>query len=583
MKKIVKFFPLFAVVSILTIAFYNKTIPLEDPFGYFQKNKGKTSIKTSFLFHNVTVQSGITHKHEVYIPAIEAANSYPRNHMNASISVADYDNDGLVDLFFTTQIEGKKNYLYKNLGDWRFEDVTDKVGLGVDTNTPGNSVAAAFFDYNNDGWIDLYVVKAGCHKLFKNIKGRSFIDVSQQLGIDKICGFSTGISILDYDKDGFLDVYISNFFDSGPIKAGKEYTLGVAMTANNVDGGPNFLLKNTEGKQFVNVAQELGVDDRGLTWATGIQDLNADGYPDMYNANDFGYDKAFLNHEGKHFTDITKQFFKHKASRNGMNVDYGDVKHNGQPMIYITNVSKVGLKTGANILWVRNGEKYYDIAGKLNLDKCGWGWGAKFFDVDRNGWLDLITVNGFWNNGKKSYWYRWTTLDALPAFLRQDLKVQPSSKGSQMAAEQKNCLFLANPNEYTDIAEESGITDTMEGRGIAIADLDNDGALDLVIANHNDRPILYKQTPLNNNNWVGLKLKYKHRDAIGAVVKATTKFTQTMQVYPTNGYASQSDSRVYFGLGDEKFVNIEVQWPNGEKQNIKNISINKYNLVTYDK
>lgn len=582
-KVITATIPIFIVAGLLSYGFINNSLPLQDPFTLFQHNKGLKEKNSDFSYEDITEKAGIHHRHQVYLPSEKAMNIYPRNHMNASISVADYDNDGYMDLFFTTQKEGQRNYLYRNLGNETFEDVTEAVGLGVDDNKPGNSVAAVFFDMDNDGWQDLYVAKAGCHKLFRNVKGK-FHDVSEIYGVHQICGFSTGVNVFDFNRDGFLDLYITNFYDSGPIESGKDFVGTTELTSYNRRGGANFLLENKNGRAFKEVAQELGVGDTGLGWSAGFSDFDDDGYPDIYIANDFGQDRIYKNIKGKSFEDITGSVVGVQPTRNGMNAEFGDFNHTGRPSAYVTNVSKIGNKRGANLLWnINKNGRFQNISFRMGVDRCGFSWGAKFFDADRDGWLDLITVNGFWNAGQQSYWYKWVTLDGLPAFLRRNPAFHPSTEGTQMAANQASCLFIRKGKQFVDLAQESGITDLYEGRGVAIADINNDGALDIIVANHNERPSLYKQIPANKNRWIGLTLVpsgTRNGDAIGA--KATLKtphFTQTAQLFPANGYASQSDPRLYFGLGQETEVAIEIEWPDGRSQTLPKLAVDKYHVV----
>lgn len=578
--------PIVFLASLIFYGFYNEAIPQRDPFTLFQTNKGHQVANSEFHFVEVARKLGITHKHEVYDPSPESMTLYPRNHMNASVSVGDYDNDGLMDIFFTTQKEGRRNYLYRNTGGGHFADVTEEVGLGEDRNVPGNSVAAAFFDFDGDGWSDLYISKVGCHKLFRNIRGH-FKDISNETGVDQVCGFSTGVNVFDFNKDGYLDLFITNFFDSGPIHSGKEFNGTTELTSHNRRGGPDFLLQNMAGKEFKNVAPQLGVADTGLGWSAGISDIDGDGFPDIYIANDFGQDRIYKNNKGLSFEDITGTLVGVQPTRNGMNAEFGDVNHTGRPAAYVTNVSKIGNKRGANLMWaISPSGKFQNISFKMGTDRCGFSWGAKFFDANRDGWLDLITTNGFWNAGEKSYWYKWATLDGLPAFLRKDPANHPMTEGTQLAANQPNCLFVRKAGRFTDIAQESGIDDLFEGRGVAIVDLDNDGALDVVIANHNERPTVYKQVPTNQNHWIGFTLssgKSKNRNAIGAKVQIkTSSFTQTIQLYPANGYASQSDPRAYFGLAGDSSVDLEIEWPDGHRQKVSSLSVDEYHKISED-
>jgi hypothetical protein len=568
----------------------NGAIPTTDPYSAYQLDSWKKQRKKpiSFRFEDVTKELGILHSNENY----ESLNIYMRNLKarggSASVLAHDFDDDGFVDLFFTTQKDGKSNFLYRNINGKFFKDVTKEWGLDSDKNYPWAAKAAIFFDYDNDGKNDLFIAKKGCHSLFKN-RGDHFVDVSMPTKVRGLCSDASGVNVFDYDGDGYLDIFITNFLPPGNLatSSSKEFFGTVSLTGNNREGGQDFLLRNNRGEFFTNVAESAQVADVGLGWAAGVSDMNLDGRPDIYIANDFGPDQLYLNKGNGMFENKTKSALGVLFSRNSMNVEFGDIDNNGTQDIYVTNVSRIGFRVGANYLWKSDGQgNFSNRSVNRRLDRCGWGWGAKFFDADRDGWLDLFSVTGFFS-GKtnRPYWYIYTTLSSLPAFFRKNPAFHPYSGNFSMASNQSSCLFMSSAEGFFDVAEESGITDKLNGRGVAILDYDNNGTLDIAVANLDAPPIVYKNTVSNDFPWIGFKLEAStsNRNAYGSrVTLVTSGSTQTRELYPGNGFAGQSDDRIFFGLGKNKIESVSVTWPSGKTQIIPNPKLNRYQTI-YEK
>lgn len=490
---------------------------------------------------------------------------------------------------------GQVNGLFRNIQGQRFEDVTQAWGLGEDQNTEWPTSAAAFVDINRDGRLDLFVARLGCHGLFINT-GKKFEDRSQEFGLDRVCTHAASVAILDFNLDGFPDIYVGNFLKPGPLKDGKpyrQYDLRWGATSYNRDGGENLLLLNQEGTRLFDAARELRVNDVGLNWAVGIYDRNGDGFPDLYLANDFGIDTLYINRHGLRFMDHTQHFLGRHTSRNSMSAEMGDVDGDGEMEIYATQMSRLGSPIGKNLLWKKNPEEtperpawMVNIAPQLNIDKCGWGWGAKFADVDNDGAIDLLVANGsFQGTKKKPYWFQLFTYQNLPSFIRTGPYINYSLDSFSLADEQPNCLFMNKGmgQEWPDVATQVGITDLLNGRGVATLDLNNDGALDFAIANHIAEPKIYLNHPAHRRPWVGVEVRSAcHRPVLGTKLQLSCQDNrQTREIYPTNGFNAQSDGRVHFGLGNcrDQDLKVELLSPYSGKKSEHAVKVGQYNVL----
>ena len=543
--------------------------------------------KLDFKFEEIGTKIGLNHKHRLYIVNPVLSGYKAVRPVNASVSVADVNNDGYMDLYFTVSRQGELNRLYLGTKEGIFRDATVEYGLDVDKNDPGVSIASAFMDYDNDGYPDLVVTRAGCSSLYKNIQGKKFVDVSAETGLDKVCIHSSGISVLDYDKDGYLDLYISGNYTVDPVHdTYKDLTYYPRLSKwARYRGGKNYLLKNIKGHKFEIQKKALGADNGFYAWSSGVTDVNGDSWPDIIVANDANITRVYMNHEGKYFTEETKNIMPVEWQTFNMGVETGDIDNDGKMEFFVPNVSmSTYFPGGKNFLFKLNDEmKYEQISTQKNVDRCGWAWGSKFFDINKDGYLDLFVSNGYFGDGPKNYAYKFVSYNMLPPFIIRSGRDFPTTEGHQLENGQKNCFYLNDHGKsFENVAEQVGITDEFNGRGVAVIDYNNDGNLDVVVANHNERPVFYKSTVSNNNNWIGFRLQgtISNRDGVGATVRIFDGKTHQMREnYPANSFASQSDPRLYFGLGQSTDINIEITWPSGIIQKVKNYKINSYNLI----
>lgn len=584
--------------AILVAGVWQRSLPTSDPYYGYQK-KAETPGPLGFKFKDVTQDLGINFQHSIHHSTVPVQRAQDRRfHASAAVAVTDLNNDGYYDLFFTTMEGGKTNALYLNEKGTKFRDVTAEWGLDADKNDPWPATAALFLDIDNDGDQNLFIARAGCHSLFNNVGGK-FEDHSESSGINSYCTHGRAANFLDFNLDGRLDIYVGNFLKPGELserKPYKDYDIRIGATNYNREGGENLLFANLGGEKFTELAREFSINDPGLNWAIGILDTDDDFFPDVYLANDFGVDTFYFNKFGRKFVDQTRSLIGRHTSRNSMSVETADFDGDGSIDIYATQMSRLGSPIGKNLLWI-GGEghrRMVNIAPQLRADKCGWGWGAKFIDPDNDGDLDLIVANGYFSGTeKKPYWYQFFTLQNLPAFIREGHLIDYSIDRFSLADEQPNCLFL-NPGKglpMVDVAVESGITDLANGRGVASVDFDNDGRMDFVIANHMASPIVYHNLPPEGSstspqNWIGVKLKSRcHKPVFGTKVYATCDGNrQFRELYPANGFNSQSDERLHFGLGScsEKSVKVETISPYTKKPTQHSLKPNTYNSVQID-
>ncbi len=576
--------PILATVSIFCYYKYR-----EAANDYFRFNKKESySEKLEFAYQNVTQKLNIVHRTRNYVPSPELINYYAMAPAVDFVAVGDLDNDGFSDLLFTTATQGDALKVYHNINGLKFEDVGDQWGFGQEKKTENMVYAIAVVDVNNDGWLDVYLSRDPCHELYINNKGH-FMPAGEEYGVSKICGKRvTGIAVLDFNRDGFLDLYFTRLFGDSGMDGGDPN--GVTYFIPRINkaspgAGKNFLLENIQGSKF-QLVKNAGLENGFLAWAAGITDVNEDGYPDIIVANDFSVSMVYVNNKNNTFRNETSKTLGLQFNSANMSLETGDFNNDGKIDFFVSNVSRSTYAANSyNYLYQKESPgKFKNKSLQNGTDRCGWAWGAKFIDPNHDGRLDLMVANGFFNDGPKPYWYQWSIYGTLPQYLVNSPKVMPPSRGHTIEGDQPNCLFMQKQDgTFTDVADQAGIIDQKNGRGLAVIDIENDGDFDFVIANHNDEPILYKQVKNNpENNWIGLNLRAKGKNIFAIGAKITFKMgdvERAYEHYPTNGYSSQSHNKIIFGLGKEKKVLVHVLWPSGTEKTYENLLINKYNTV----
>jgi len=485
----------------------------------------------------------------------------------AAVAVGDYDNDGFEDIFVTDSDAGKPNHLFHNNHDLTFTDVAVQAGVagGNDPNSVVSDVL--WFDYDNDGKLDLLIARFGTPILYHNEGHGKFKNVSATSGLNK---FANTIAVIafDYDGDGYLDLLFGNYFKPVNLLQLKD----PHVLPNDLDGATNgggvTLWRNTGKGTFEDVTAKAGLGAlTGWTLDVGHGDLNNDGLQDIYLACDYGTDHIFLNNGNGTFREVTEKATGWDTKK-GMNVDMADYDNDGWLDIYVTNITDEYMKE-CNMLWHNNGDgTFTDVAKETETCDTGWGWAAKFADLDNDGWQDLFVVNGLRSAGAESYVPLLLPVMTTPGLDITDVNNWPNIGDRTWSGYQKKRLFHNMRNGvFKEISAEAGVDNNFDGRGIGVGDFDNDGKLDLVQTNADKPLLLYHNITEQAGNWIELKLigTKSNRDAIGARIKVEAGgLTQIREIDGGNGYASESTRRAHFGLGKaSKIDRVEIKWPSG--------------------
>lgn len=496
--------------------------------------------------------------------------------MGASVSVVDFDRDGWPDLYVVNSGEGTHNRLYRNQHDGTFKDVAAEMGV-ADLNQPGTGVCmgAVWADYDNDGYEDLCVYKWGQCELFHNDKGKGFTRVTEKAGLPKWINCNSAIWF-DYDHDGLVDLFIAGYWaddiDLWRLKTTKIMPESFEYARN---GGRKYLLHNNGDGTFNDVTEQMGIDSHRWTLAAGAADLLGSGYEDLFLANDYGVPELFANEGGKHFREIGKQAQVGFSPKSGMSIAFGDITNTGCLAVYKTNISQEGVLIQGNDLWCAtpgsSGQNisYANLAREMHVEIGGWSWGAQFGDFNNDGWQDLYCLNGYISADRNaSYWYDFSKIAGGHNTIIGDAKNWPPMNGRSLSGYQQKKLWLNDgAGGFTEVAQAVGATDTLDGRAVAVVDLWNRGALDIVVANQKGPLLLYKNTVVPENHWITFELQGTHSNhsAIGAQVRLFWAGGQQLQsVQGGMGFSAQNDRRLHFGLG--KYPRVEkavIHWPSG--------------------
>jgi hypothetical protein len=503
--------------------------------------------------------------------------------LGASAAVADYDGDGFEDIFVTDSATDGRNHLYRNNGNLTFTDVAAQAGIGTGNDAQDASADALWFDFNNDGRPDLFVVRFGHSELYENLGHGRFREVGKAAGIDRYLNAITAVAF-DYDHDGYVDLFIGAYFQ--PVNLFNPDTPRFFPesfeTANN--GGGVIAFHNNGNGTFTDVTEKIGLKTSGWTLDLGHGDANNDGWDDLYVACDFGTDRFFVNNGDGTFSDRTEKAIGFDTKK-GMNAEWGDFDNDGLLDIYVTNITDDYMREG-NFLWKNNGNlTFTDVSKETGTWDTGWGWGAKFFDYDNDGWLDLYVTNGWVSAGKENYVPDIFEMIVKPNIDLADARNWPPMGNKSLSGYEKKRLFHNERGQaFTDQAPKYGVDSIRDGRGVATADFDNDGRIDLFVANANGEPFLYHNVLSPVGHWAEFILTgtKSNRGAVGAQVRVTAGGRTLLRfVDGGNGFASQGTSRVHVGLAQSTTIDkVEIRWPSGLRQTFDHLPADRIVRMT---
>lgn len=555
-------FVLFLVIAIFA-SFSSFPHLLVAKFQLGMHAEGKLNNKHFPQLVDVTAEAGVNFKHTHG----GAGERYYVETMGSGCAFFDYDNDGDLDIYLVNGAplpgysakETPTNMLYQNQGDGRFTDVTKQAGVG-DT---GYGIGCAVADYNNDGFVDIFLTNFGTNVLYRNNGDGTFSDVTLAARVDDD-NWSASAAFLDYDNDGDLDLYVVNYVNftiKNHIKCGQgSRGIRAYCHPNAYDGVADILYRNNGDGTFSDVTMKAGIynpSGKGLGVVCG--DIDNDGDQDIYVANDKTPNFLFRNNGDGTFSEMGLQsgagYNEDGVSEAGMGVDLGDYDGDGYLDIFVTNFSNE-----TNTLYQNQRSGFFRdmtyVSGLGISSLLSLGFGTNFFDFDLDGDLDIYVTNGH-------------VLDNVELFKDNITYAQPDQ------------LFGNNGQGFfTDVSEKLGrdFQIAKVGRGAAFGDYDNDGDIDVLISNNNQTANLFRNDSGNHNNWLKIKTvgTKSNRDGIGARVKVVSgSLVQIEEVRSAGSYLSANDLRLTFGLEKlNKIDSVEIRWPSGLTESYRDLPVN---------
>lgn len=533
---------------------------------------GGASAQSPIQLHDVTAETGVTFRHTDGSSGMR----YIMESMSAGLATFDYDGDGLVDIYFLngrplkrTKLEGPppRNHLYRNLGGFRFQDVTERAGVG----DAGYGLGVCIGDYDNDGHPDLYVSNFGPNVLYHNDGGGTYRDVIQTAGVGRGNKVGAGVSFLDVDGDGNLDLFVANYVKFSYEKHVPHWLKGQPVYPSPLDHAPeteNLFHNNGDGA-FHDVSRESGI---GLHAGTGMgvvsADYDNDGDTDVYVGNDVMPSLLFRNDGRGHFDEVGTlggvAYDALGALHGNMGTDFADYDHDGWLDLIVT---AYGNEMPALYHNLGNG-LFEDAAREAGVGASTFPhvkWGVGWVDFDNDGYRDLYIACGDLDDNVELR--KDTTAYRLPNIL----------------------LRNAGNGAFVDISRHSGdgMAVRASSRGVAFDDLDNDGDVDVVVLNSRDKPTILRNMLYERggkNHWLGVQLRgvKSNRDGVGARVRVITgDLAQIDEIHSGRGYQSHWGSRLYFGLGSrDRIDRIEIRWLGGGTDVVEDVKVDQSLTIT---
>ena len=530
------------------------------------KQKPREAPKTSAIlapgtpvFKDVTQQAGINFVHSVG----QRSRLLPED-MGSGLAWGDFDNDGFPDLYVVNQcgaygsgrLDGPGNRLYHNNGNGTFTDVTESSGLEL----VHFGMGAYWGDYDNDGLLDLFVTGVGGCKLYHNEGTGRFRDVTRESGVHDTL-WSSGAVWVDFDCDGWLDLYVLHYVDYPSdisqlhfaVESQYDVVVPAALNPYSFRPQPNRLLHNNRDGTFTDVTHRAGVaDPDGRSLTVTAADFNRDGRPDLYVGNDLSMNRFYLNEKDGRFSDRSAQTLT-SENKGTMGLSVADFDGDGDLDFFVSHWLSQGDSLYQNLFTEVNQLSFADAAEMVNLAYISLpvvGWGCTFLDYDNDGLLDLIVVNG-------------NTLE--------------NPEEPRLLVPQKPFLFHYTGTDFQNVLPivAPGLDRPLNARGLAAADFDNDGDLDLAISCNRGPLILLRADGAEDRNWIKVSLQgtKSTRQGIGATIRVRAgERTQLQAVGSQGSYLSQHTTALHFGLGSATKVDeIEVLWPTGRRQAVTNV------------
>jgi hypothetical protein len=528
----------------------------------------QSAVSSTPGFRDITRETGITFAHHA-----APEKKYIVESMSGGVALFDYDNDGRIDIYFVDSLtvdtaddpKKARSALYRNTGNLKFEDVTDKAGVGH----PGWGMGVCVADVDADGWQDLYVTALGGNTLYRNHGNGTFSDITARTGV-RGSGWSTGCGFADYDRDGDLDLFVSRYVkidlknlpQFGRDKTCQYRGIAVQCGPRGLPGESDLLFRN-DGGRFTEVAQSAGVADPEGYFGLGIAwfDYNEDGWPDLFVGNDSTPNFLYLNQKNGTFKEVAFPMgvaVSQDGSEQGtMGVAVGSYDNSGRLSLFVTNFAEE-----YNAFYKHEGDHFTDVSFRSRTAPSSLphvGWGTSFFDYDNDGLLDIIVVNG----------HVYPQLDKVKL-------------GASAGYRQRKLLYRnRGDGTFEEVGASFGkvMMEDRASRGLAVGDLDGDGRLDLVMNDLDGSPQILRNEIAGAGNWLSIKVTGKgaNTNAIGAVITVRAgKTAWTRLVQSGTSYISQDDMRQHVGLGTVTGVDsIEVRWPDGTTTRMEKVKANQ--------